>query len=79
LLAWAGTLAEITIEARRVPNGDYVHLSLSGQLTKVITSQVYGVVAFAGCGVTGDFVPNARRPAPLAVLRAMAATEEVSA
>ena len=79
LLAWADTLTEITVEAWRVPSGDYVYLSLIGQLTADIGVRLYGAMAFAGRGLGGDLAPDARRPVPLAVLYAIANPGEVSA
>jgi hypothetical protein len=77
LLAWADTFTEITAEAWRVPRGDSVHLSVTGQLCGGVLIEVYRGLAFAECGIGRDLTPGARKTVPLSVLRARATPGEV--
>ena len=44
LLAWADTLTHLSAHAWRVPRGDSVHLSVTGQLPGGVPVQVYGAL-----------------------------------
>jgi hypothetical protein len=77
LLAWADTLTEVTATAWRVPNGDCVHLVVTGLLSGGITVEVYGGVSFTGRGIGAELTPGSTTTVPLAALRAMATVAEV--
>jgi hypothetical protein len=78
LLAWADTLTEITTTAWRVPNGECVHLSVTGLLSDGVTVEVYGGVPFTGRGIGAELTPRSRTTVPLGALRAMATLAEVT-
>ncbi|MGH4008104.1 MAG: hypothetical protein ACRDTH_08100 [Pseudonocardiaceae bacterium] len=78
LLAWADTLTGVTAEAWRVPHGESVHLSVTGQLPGGISIRVFGGVPFIGRGLGGDLAPDASKTIPLAVLRERATLGEVT-
>jgi hypothetical protein len=69
LLAWADTLTDITTEAWRVPEGDSVHLSVTGLLAGGTAVQVYGGMRVTDRGLGADLASNATRTLPLATLR----------
>jgi len=77
LLAWADTLTETTTEAWRVPQGDSLHLTVTGQLSEGIQIQVYGSLPFTQHGITADLAPGDSKTVPWAVLRERAAPGEV--
>jgi hypothetical protein len=80
LLAWADTLTGVSAEVWRVPQGNAVHLSITGLLPGGAAVLVYGGLAAAPLGLGADLTPNASTPIPLAALRHTATTEgEVSA
>ncbi|MGH3570481.1 MAG: hypothetical protein ACRDZY_08870 [Acidimicrobiales bacterium] len=79
LLAWADTLTEITAQAWRVPQGDSVHLSVTGQLASGATVLVYGGLWATHSGLGTDLAPDATTTIPLAALRHTATVEEMSA
>ena len=79
LLAWADTLVGVTVEAWRVPQGDCVHLSVTGQLTGGACIQVYGSFRFIERGLGADLAPDATTTIPLAVLRHAATLGDVTA
>ena len=54
LLAWADTLTGVTAEAWRVPNGDSVHLSVTGGLPGGMTIRVYGGMPITENGLVPD-------------------------
>ncbi|MGH3824736.1 MAG: hypothetical protein ACRDRA_18165 [Pseudonocardiaceae bacterium] len=82
LLTWADTLTEITTEVWRVPQGDSVHLSVTGLLPGGAAVQVYGGMRVTDRGLGADLAPDATRTLPLATLRHLAtpgqATEEAT-
>ncbi|HET9255321.1 MAG TPA: hypothetical protein VFO16_08985 [Pseudonocardiaceae bacterium] len=82
LLAWAGTLTEITAQAWRVPAGDSVHLSVTGRLPGGSAVRVYGGMRLTPHGPGADLAPGASAALPLAALRSLAApgglTEEAA-
>lgn len=82
LLAWADTLIEVSAEAWRLPQGDSVHLSVTGLLAGGATVQVYGGMPVTSRSLGADLSPGATRTLPLATLRHFAspgqATEEVT-
>jgi hypothetical protein len=82
LLAWADTLTEITTEAWRVPQGDSVHLSVTGLLPGGATVQVYGGMPITDCRPGAGLKPDTTTTLPLATLRQLTtprqATEEVT-
>jgi hypothetical protein len=78
LLAWADTLTDVTTEAWRVPPGDSVHLSVTGQLPGGVTVSVYGGTAFTPHGIGADLTPLGRTTVPLAALRHLATLGEVT-
>jgi hypothetical protein len=82
LLAWADTLTDITTEAWRVPEGDSVHLSVTGLLSGGAAVQVYGGMRVTDRGLGADLAPNATRTLLLATLRYLStsgqAMEEVA-
>ena len=79
LLAWAGTLAEVTAEAWRVPSGQDVHLSVIGRLPGGVSIRVYAGVAFTEHGIGADLAPDASSTVALAILRERATLGQVAA
>jgi hypothetical protein len=79
LLAWADTLTGITAQAWRVPQGDSVHLSVTGLLTCGASVLVYGGLWANHSGLGADLAPDATTTIPLAALRHAATVEEVRA
>ena len=79
LLIWADTLAEVTVEAWRVPCGDCVHLSVTGELADGTAVCVFGGVPFTGRGLGAELEPDSGTVVPLATLRAIATVGEVTA
>lgn len=79
LLVWADTLAGVTADVWRVPNGDSVHLSVTGELPGGVSIQVYGCVPFTEHGVGADLAPDTTTTIPLMALRHLAALGEVMA
>ncbi|HEY6421892.1 MAG TPA: hypothetical protein VIY28_01325 [Pseudonocardiaceae bacterium] len=79
LLAWADTLTQVTAQAWRVPQGDSVHLSVTGLLASGASVLVYGGLWAQYSGLGTDLAPDATTTIPLAALRHAATTEEVSA
>jgi hypothetical protein len=79
LLAWADTLTAVTAQAWRVPSGQSVHLSVTGQLTRGARIRVYGAMPFAGCGIGAALAPDATTTILLAALRHVSTPEGVTA
>jgi hypothetical protein len=79
LLAWADTLVGVTAEMWRVPQGDCVHLSVTGLLTGGACIQVYGSLRFIERGLGADLAPDATTTIPLAALRQAATLGDVTA
>jgi hypothetical protein len=79
LLAWADTLTEVSAEVWRVPRGESVHLSVTGQLPCGAAILVYGGLAATLSGLGADLAPNATAPISLAALRHIATLKEASA
>ncbi|MBV9161447.1 MAG: hypothetical protein JO309_02820 [Pseudonocardiales bacterium] len=77
LLAWVDTLTHVTAEVWRVPRGDSLHLSVSGQLSEGIQVQVYGSLPFTEHGIGADLAPNGSKIVSWAVLRERATPGEV--
>lgn len=78
LLAWADTLTEITTEAWRVPEGDSVHLSVTGLLPGGATVQIYGGMRVTDHGLGTDLALGATTTLPLTTLRHLAAPGQVT-
>ena len=72
LLAWADTLAKVSVTAWRPPHGETVHLSVTGQRHDATRVIVFGAVAFSE-GLFGDLQPDGRQSVGLSVLRSWAA------
>ena len=79
LLAWADTLTEVAAEAWRVPQGDSVHLSVTGLLPGAASVRVYSGLPVTDCGLAADLAPGATTPIPLTILRHAATIQEVRA
>jgi hypothetical protein len=78
LLAWARTLADVTVEAWRSPAGDTVHLTVAGRLPSGLLIEVYDGVAFAPVAFL-DLPADAKQDVELGVLHGWAAAEGVAA
>ena len=79
LLAWADTLTEVAAEAWRVPQGDSVHLSVTGLLPGAVSVKVYSGLPVTDCGLGADLAPGATTPIPLTILRHAATIQEARA
>jgi FtsP/CotA-like multicopper oxidase with cupredoxin domain len=79
LLAWADTLTQVTAQAWRVPQGDSVHLSVTGLLPDGASVLVYGSHGATRNGLGADLAPDAATTIPLSMLRHAAIVEEVRA
>ena len=79
LLSWADTLTAVTAQAWRVPSGQSVHVSVTGQLTRGARIRVYGAMPFTGCGIGADLAPDATTTILLAALRHVSTPKEVTA
>jgi hypothetical protein len=79
LLTWADTLTAVTAEAWRVPPGDSVHLSVTGQLHGDAYIRVYGGMPFTECGIGAELTPDTTATILLAALRHVSTPEEVTA
>lgn len=77
LLAWADTLTGVTTTAWRVPDGKYLHLSVTGRLSGGVLIEVYSGMVFTGSGIGADLTPQSTTTVPLNALRAMATLGEV--
>ena len=69
LLAWAESLTDVTAEAWRTPEGDSLHLSITGHLPAGVSLRVYGYLPFTACGLSADLAPNTATTLPLHTLR----------
>jgi hypothetical protein len=82
LLALAGTLTEVSAEAWRVPEGESVHLAVTGLLPGGAAVRVHGGMLVTDRSLGADLAFGATRTLPLATLRHLAtpgqATEEVT-
>ena len=76
LLAWADTLIDVTAEAWRPPDGEWVHLSVTGESPSGVSVHVYGYRPFAVGSIGTDLVPGAAAAIPLSALRRMATRDE---
>jgi hypothetical protein len=72
LLAWADTLTDVSAEAWRVPEGDSVHLAVTGLLPGGAAVRVYGWMRVTGRSWGADLAPDATRTLPLVTLRHLA-------
>jgi FtsP/CotA-like multicopper oxidase with cupredoxin domain len=72
LLAWADTLTEITAQAWRVPQGDTVHLSVTGRLPGGTQVLVYGGLRVTDLSLGAGLEPGATTTVSLATLRHLA-------
>jgi hypothetical protein len=72
LLAWADTLTHITPHVWRVPQGDSLHLSLTGHLPSGVSVQVYGALPVTTLSLGADLDPGATTTLTLATLRHLA-------
>ncbi len=79
LLAWADTLSEVVAEALRVPQGDCVHLSVTGLLPGAASVRVYSGLPVTDCGLDADLAPGATTIIPLTMLRHAATIQEARA
>jgi hypothetical protein len=79
LLAWADTLTQVTAQARRVPRGESVHLSITGLFPDGASVLVYGAMAVPEHGLGADLAPDACMPIPLGALRHATTLREVRA
>ena len=77
LLAWADTLIGTTADTWRVPQGDSVHLSVTGRLPDGAGIRIYGAVPFAEHGPGSGLTPGAAATMPLGALRHLADLGEV--
>jgi hypothetical protein len=77
LLAWARTLAEVTVEAWRSPAGDSVHLTVAGRLPSGLLIEVYDGVPFTPMAFP-DLPVDAKQEVELGVLHGWAAIGEVA-
>jgi FtsP/CotA-like multicopper oxidase with cupredoxin domain len=68
-LAWADTLTQVTAQAWRVPEGDSVHLSVTGLLPGGASILVYGGLWPTHRGLGADLAPDATTTIPLPTLR----------
>jgi hypothetical protein len=79
LLAWSDTLSEVVAEAWRVPQGDSVHLSVTGLLPGAASVRVYGGLPVTDCGLGADLAPGATTTIALTMLRHAATMQEARA
>jgi hypothetical protein len=79
LLTWADTLTQVTAQARRVPRGESVHLSVTGLFPDEASVLVYGAMAVPELGLGADLAPDACMPIPLGALRHATTLREVRA
>ena len=79
LLSWADTLTAVTAQAWRVPSGQSVHVSVTGQLTRGARIRVYGAMPFTGRGLGADLAPHATTTILLTALRHVSTLREVTA
>lgn len=78
LLAWVDTLTEASADVWRVPQGDSVHLSVTGLLPGGDTVEVYGGMRVTDHGPGADLAPGAATTLPLASLRHLAIPAHVT-
>jgi FtsP/CotA-like multicopper oxidase with cupredoxin domain len=69
LLAWADTVTQVTAQACRVPEGDSVHLSVTGLLPGGASILVYGGLWLTHRGLGADLALDATTTIPLPTLR----------
>jgi hypothetical protein len=79
LLAWADTLTQVTAQARRVPRGGSVHLSVTGLFPDGDSVLVYGAMPVPEHGLGADLTPDACMTIPLGALRCATTLREVKA
>jgi hypothetical protein len=79
LLAWADTLTQVTAQARRVPRGGSVHLSVTGLFPDGVSVLVYGAMPVSEHGLGADLIPDACMTIPLGALRCATTLREVKA
>jgi len=79
LLAWADTLTQVIAEAWRVPQGDSVHLSVTGLLPGGVSVLVYASLWATHRGLGTDLAPDATTTIPLPTLRHAATIKEARA
>jgi hypothetical protein len=79
LLAWADTLTQVTAQAWRAPQGDSVHLSVTGLLPDGASVLIYGGLPATHCALGTDLAPDAPTTLPLPMLQHAATVEEASA
>jgi hypothetical protein len=79
LLAWADTLTQVTAQARRVPRGGSVHLSVTGLFPDGASVLVYGAMPVPEHGLGADLTPDACMTVPLGALRCATTPGEVKA
>ncbi|MBV8997383.1 MAG: hypothetical protein JO287_27640 [Pseudonocardiales bacterium] len=79
LLAWADTLTAVTAEAWRTPNGDSVHLSVTGHLANSALLRVFAAIPYTDHGLGADLDPGAEATLRLSALRQLATPGQVSA
>jgi len=89
LLGWADTLTQVTATqvtatnvtatAWRPPDGEWVHLIITGHLPDGVALQVYGGVRYTESVFGADLQPGGRQSVALSVLRSWAAGGAVAA
>jgi hypothetical protein len=79
LLSWADTLTQVTAQARRVPRGGSVHLSVTGLFPDGASVLVYGAMPVPEHGLGADLTPDACMTIPLGALRCATTLREVKA
>jgi hypothetical protein len=62
----------------RVPDGHWVHLCVTGELSNGLTIEIYRSVPFTRHGIGADLAPRSRITVELAALRVLAAPEQVT-
>ena len=78
LLTWADTLTHITTEAWRVPQGNSVHLSMTGLLPSGVAVQIYGALSATNLGLGVGLDPDATTTVTLATLRHLATPGQIT-
>ena len=79
LLAWSDTLSEVVAEAWRVPQGDSVHLSVTGLLPGAASVRIYSGLPVTDCALGADLAPGATTTIALTMLRHAATIQEARA
>jgi hypothetical protein len=78
LLVWADTLTDVTAEAWRTPEGDSVHLAVTGYLSAGVSLRVYAYLPFTSHGTGADLAPDTSKTMPLTILRHLATPGKIT-